>query len=188
MPLVVKVGGSLAETGRLAPCLDHLVALRRPIVVVPGGGPFADAVRAAQKHEGFSDTEAHRRAILAMHEMAGVFMKLQPGLVRAETLADIRAAWQRGRTPVWLPWRMCASDGKIPQDWSITSDGLAARLAERLGRVPVILVKSVSVPRSSSARSLAAAGIIDPAFVTIVRRAGLAWRVTGLSRGLTQRV
>lgn len=177
--LVVKIGGSLTETGRLGAVLRSVARARRPLVIVPGGGAYADAVRERQRREGFSDPEAHRLAILAMHDMAADVMSLQPGLVAADTVAAIRAHWQHGRTPVWLPARMCLRDTTIPADWSITSDGLAARLAEQLGRLPVVLVKSVRVARSAVAAGLADAGIVDPTFARIVRRSGLEWRIAG---------
>jgi aspartokinase-like uncharacterized kinase len=169
----------LTETGRLEAVLKLVARAHRSIVIVPGGGAFADAVRADQTREGFSDDEAHRLAILAMHDMAADFVSLQPGLVGAHTVADIRAAWRRRRVPIWLPTRMCLRDGTIPQDWSITSDGLAARLAEQLGRLSIVLVKPVRVPRSASARSLADSGIVDFAFAAITRRSGLRWSIAG---------
>lgn len=178
-PLVVKIGGSLSETGRLSAVLKLASAAPRPVVIVPGGGAFADAVRADQARKGFSDAEAHRLAILAMHDMAAHFMSLQPGFAGVERVADFHAAWRRGRVPIWLPARMCLRDATIPQDWSITSDGLAARLAEQLGRLPVVLVKSVRVARSAAARTLAARGIVDPAFAAITRRSGLRWSIAG---------
>ena len=46
-PLVVKLGGSLAESKRLASILKIVGASRQSCVIVPGGGAFADAVRAA---------------------------------------------------------------------------------------------------------------------------------------------
>ena len=69
-PLVVKIGGSLVETGRLREILAIVARAQRPTVIVPGGGPFADAVRNAQAEFGFSDEAAHRMAILAMHQTA----------------------------------------------------------------------------------------------------------------------
>lgn len=178
-PLVLKLGGSLAETGRLR---DHLALLgraRRAVVVVPGGGPFADAVRAAQKSMGFSDAAAHDMALLAMHQMAEAMCDLAPRLVAVERLDAMAAAWRRHRVPVWLPTKLCAGDRRIPRDWSITSDGLAARLAERLCDAEVALVKSCPVPAAASAPALARAGIVDPVFPVIVARAKLAWRVLG---------
>lgn len=178
-PLVVKIGGSLSQRGEVARVLALVAATRRRIVVVPGGGVHADRVRERQAREGLSDRDAHRLAIEAMEQTGREYLALQPELVAAHTLSSIREAWRRWQVPVWMPARMCARDTRIPEDWSITSDGLAARLAEQLGSVPVLIVKSLRVPRSVRAEALAALGIIDPAFAAIVRRTGLRWRIAG---------
>lgn len=178
-PVVLKLGGSLAESGRLRTLLALVSRARRPVVVVPGGGPFADAVRDMQSAIGFSDEAAHDMAILAMHQMADAMIALAPRLLGAESLIGIARAWHRRRIPVWLPASLCAGDRRIPRDWSITSDGLAARLAERLGDVELVLVKSRSVKRTASAKTLARQGIVDPVFPGIVERADLEWRVLG---------
>lgn len=178
-PLVLKLGGSLAESGRLRAHLALVRQSRRPVVVVPGGSLFADAVRDTQSSLGFSDDTAHDMALLAMHQMAAAIVDIEPRCVAADTLIAMARAWQRRRVPVWLPMKLCAGDRRIPRDWSITSDGLAARLAERLGDVELVLVKSRAVRAKASAETLARQGIVDGVFPEIVRRADLAWRVLG---------
>lgn len=179
LPLVIKLGGSLAESGRLRMMLAHVRRARRAVVVVPGGGAFADAVRGAQDALGISDAVAHDMALLAMHQMAAVLCDLEPRLVAAETLESMAAAWRHGRVPVWLPAKLCLGDRLIPRDWSITSDGLAARLGERLSGAEVALVKSCVVKKGVSAPTLARRGIVDPVFPLIVARARLRWHVLG---------
>ena len=178
-PVVVKLGGSLAETGRLKSVLSLVCQAKRPVIIVPGGGPYADAVRAAQRELGFSDEAAHDMAILAMNQMGLAMVSLEPRLVAAETLAAMRQAAREGRIAVWLPAKLCARDRDIPRDWSITSDGLAARLAERLGGSLVVLVKSCTVAESATAEELGRKGIVDAAFAGIVRRGGLTWHIVG---------
>lgn len=178
-PVVLKLGGSLAASGRLRALLALVARARRPVVVVPGGGVFADAVRETQRALRFSDDAAHDMALLAMHQMADAMLALESRLVGAETLVGIARAWHRRRIPVWLPAALCAGDRRIPRDWSITSDGLAARLAERLGEVELVLVKSRSVRRTMTAKTMARQGIVDPVFPVIVERADLAWKVFG---------
>ncbi len=178
-PLVLKIGGSLAETGRLRAALALVSRARRPVVVVPGGGPFVDAVREAQAGLGLSDAAAHDMAILAMHQMAAAMTDIAPRLVAADTTREMQRTWRGRRIPVWLPARLCAGDRRIPRDWSVTSDGLAARLAERLGGAEVALMKSCAVPRGASPATLARHGIVDPVFPAIVARAALHWHVLG---------
>jgi aspartokinase-like uncharacterized kinase len=178
-PLVVKIGGSLLAGSRLAGVVATLARARRPLVIVPGGGPFADAVRTAQQRHETSDRAAHAMALLAMHQMGLMLEDMQPRLTAVETLASIRQALAVNRIPVWLPLRLAETDETMPADWSVTSDALAARLAERLRFEGVLLVKSRCVPRGPTAEELAAEGIVDPVFGEIVQRAGLAFRIVG---------
>jgi aspartokinase-like uncharacterized kinase len=178
-PMVVKLGGSLAENDRVGGALDIIARAGRRIVLVPGGGPFADAVRQAQADHQFSNEAAHRMAILAMHQMAELLMDLQPRLKGADSVASMRAIWRNGEIPVWLPHKMCEGDNEIPADWSITSDGLAARLAERLRCNSVVLVKSCNAPEKASAFDLAREGIVDQIFPAIVVRSRIDWVVIG---------
>jgi 5-(aminomethyl)-3-furanmethanol phosphate kinase len=178
-PTVIKLGGSLSESGRIASILKMVGRARLACVIVPGGGTFADVVRAAQVEHGFSEAAAHRMAVLAMHQAGMMLCAIHARLQPAETLAGIRRAIAQSRVPVWLPMKLVDGDRSISRDWNTTSDGLAARLAERLGSAPVVLVKSCRVPRSASAVRLAREGIVDPTFAAIVERGRLSWRVLG---------
>jgi hypothetical protein len=178
-PTVVKLGGSLAESGRLLKILKIVGAARIPLVVVPGGGTFADAVRLAQTDYGFSDAAGHRMALLAMHQTGLMLAALHKRLEPFETLAGLRRALKAGRVPVWLPLKMIETDKRVPADWTATSDGLAARLAERLGGAPVVLVKSCRIGHGATVAALARAGVVDATFAAIVKRARLPWRVLG---------
>jgi 5-(aminomethyl)-3-furanmethanol phosphate kinase len=46
-PVVVKLGGSYAASAEREKWLDAIDRCAGEVVLVPGGGPFADAVRAA---------------------------------------------------------------------------------------------------------------------------------------------
>lgn len=180
--LVLKIGGSLAETGRLKGMLALIADAKRPVVVVPGGGGFAQKVRDLQNALRFDDKSAHRLAMLGMHQMAEMYFTLDPRFAAADSLDGIARILQiGGLTPVWMPLQMCQADPDIPTNWTITSDGLAARLAERMGGAPLVLLKSVDVPRDSTAAALAAEGIVDEAFPGIVARSNIDWRIFGPS-------
>jgi aspartokinase-like uncharacterized kinase len=161
--IVVKLGGSLLGSPHLQPWLAALAASAGAAVVVPGGGPFADAVREAQARHAFGDQAAHRMAILAMEQFAHLLQALEPRLVLADSAASIDAAARAGQTPVWLASRMTFAAADIPESWDVTSDSLALWLAAALGLPGVLLVKSARLPRAgTSAGALAAAGIVDP--------------------------
>ena len=178
-PLVLKLGGSLAESGRLAGLIDIIANATAAVVVVPGGGPFADAVRAIQPQLVLSDALSHRLALLAMHQMGHVIAASHPRFAPTETLAEIAIALAAGSIPVWLPYSLQHDDASLPADWTATSDALAARLAERLGSGSVALVKSCAVPKGATLDDVTTAGIADPVFGDIVRRSGLVWAIYG---------
>jgi len=174
---VIKLGGSHAFAPHLRSWLDAIASRAGSIVLVPGGGPFADAVRDAQPRIGFDDGAAHRMALLAMEQFGCALASLNERFALAESHAEIEAALAARRVPVWLPTRMALAARDIPWSWDVTSDSLAAWLAEELGASAVILVKHKRV--CMSAKELASGGIVDPAFPQFVARTGAAITVLG---------
>ena len=103
---VVKVGGSLAADPRTVRDLVAVLAAaaaRMALLVVPGGGPFAGAVREADGRHGLSDTAAHRMALLAMDQYGLLLADQAPGAVAVPSVGDARAAAAAGLLPVLLP-------------------------------------------------------------------------------------
>lgn len=173
-PWIVKLGGSLHDSPSLRAWLEVVVAAKAPIVIVPGGGPFADAVRMAQKRLKFSNSMAHRMALLAMEQyglaMAGMVKRLQPTRTKQSIAACLRA----GRTPIWMPTAMALGQRDISESWDVTSDSLALWLAQRLGARGLLLVKAARLPTAPcSAAKLSRKGIIDPAFPKMLAKHGL---------------
>lgn len=164
---VLKLGGSLYRSPSLPDWLAML-ARQQGLVLVPGGGPFADQVREAQRRWGFADACGHRMALLAMAQYGQMIAALQPGLVAVSERSELDTALARGETPVCLPGPLLDGDG-LPRDWSVSSDTLALWLARKLGARALILVKSVPPERQATgARELARAGIIDAAFASMM--------------------
>jgi aspartokinase-like uncharacterized kinase len=168
---VVKIGGSLAQQGeRLHRLLAALAAREPRLVIVPGGGVFADAVRSAQGALGFDDALAHRLALDAMGQMAQVFAALAPGLIVASHLEAIAAAHRAGAVPVWDPVALRSGHPELPETWSVSSDSLALWLATALRAERCVLVKSVDAPQGARPRELARLGIVDAAFPAFAKR------------------
>lgn len=178
---VVKIGGSLAASPDLPAWLAALAGPHKAsLVVVPGGGPFADAVRRAQAARHFDDAAAHRMALLAMEQFGIMICALAPGLVPAASADSIAAAQQAGDVPVWMPAAMAGDAPDVAPGWEVTSDSLAAWLASRIGAPALLLVKSSAPPAdAATAEDLAQAGVVDTAFPVQVRRRGFAVHVLG---------
>jgi aspartokinase-like uncharacterized kinase len=140
---VVKVGGGLArEAGddalrTLCRAIGEAGA-RHPLLVVPGGGAFADAVREHDRRFGLQPPTSHRMAILAMEQFGWLLSDLIPGGV---PYTDV-AAGARGRIPILLPAALLASD-PLPASWEVTSDSIAAWVAGAAKAGRLVLVKPV---------------------------------------------
>src|SRR5690606_7143608 len=103
---VVKLGGSTAADTRLFEWIDALAAARTPLVIVPGGGPFADQVRETQAKIGFSDQAAHAMAIHGMEQFGLMLCDLSHRFFPARLEDQMREIVEKGDIPVWLPSAM----------------------------------------------------------------------------------
>ena len=167
--IVLKLGGSLLSS----PALTQYLRLASEkghgqLVIVPGGGVFADQVRTTQKQWQYDDKTAHSMAILAMQQMALLLQGLCPDLVLVDKVTAIHAALQRQHVVVWSPLLTELDAAGVSASWDVTSDSLAAWLAIQLSVSKLILVKSASIPDNSSLEQLTHAGIIDKAFTRLV--------------------
>jgi aspartokinase-like uncharacterized kinase len=176
---VVKLGGSFAFARELEDWLDALATCAGRVVVVPGGGPFADAVRAAQARMRFDDRAAHHMALLAMEQYGVALASLRPGLRLAASIAAIRQALSEPLVPVWSPTGMVLGADDVPASWAVTSDSLAAWLAGAIGAARVLLVKRAAAVGPIDAEQLAATGIVDAAFPSFLRASGAAATIMG---------
>jgi 5-(aminomethyl)-3-furanmethanol phosphate kinase len=138
---VVKVGGGLGRGAgddalrALCTTLGEL-GERHPLLVVPGGAWFADAVREADRRFALPDTTSHRMAVLGMEQYGWLLSELIPGAVRAaQPRADARG------TTVLLPGALDLAE--LPASWQVTSDSIAAWVAGQAGADRLVLVKEV---------------------------------------------
>ena len=166
---VVKLGGSLASGPWLRSWLSELA--RHPVVVVPGGGPFADVVRKMQPDLGYGDGAAHRMALMAMDQFGRALVDMDPRFMLASQPMDIGRALASRRPVIWQASSLIEGHRDIQEGWDVTSDSLSAWLAGALGVSRLILVKS-ALPEGPVTRvaDLMADGLVDPAFAKFLPR------------------
>ena len=143
---VVKLGGSLANSEELPHWLEVIAtAGAGKVVLVPGGGPWADEVRAAQKREGFDDRVAHRKALRAMEQYGRLLAATRPEIRSCGRHRGNSRGLEIGQVPVWMPYEMVVADPSIPESWEVTSDSLAAWLADKLNASGLLLAKAFAI-------------------------------------------
>jgi 5-(aminomethyl)-3-furanmethanol phosphate kinase len=190
-PLVVKVGGGLLRDqgldGLRCACAEvNEIATRRPVLVVPGGGPFADAVRALDARWGLDDAVAHRLALHAMDQLGVLLAPLLPG-PEINVLSVVQAF---------------AGSTEIPESWTVTSDSLAVFAAAAVGAVEAVLLKPVAgvlarwpsndpplenltVAQLQALQDAGEGRAVDPYLPEAVRRTGVAVTVRSPGSGDT---
>jgi len=165
-PTVIKVGGAVCREGatrHTALAAVGQFAERRRILVVPGGGAFADEVRAAQQAQGFSEDIAHWMAILAMDQLARVIAAELEGAHLIHLRNEVDPVHHAGKIPVLAPHTWLRAADPLPHSWDITSDSIAAFIAGAVGACELILLKPVDGPLD---------GLVDRGFAS-TRPAGL---------------
>lgn len=168
--IVIKLGGSLLESEGLLQCIEAIEQnyQGKELIVVPGGGCFAEQIRGLQKRWHFNDKAAHEMAILAMQQMALLFQSLNSAFDIVHNVANFPALLKLKKILIWSPDINELNSAGIPANWDITSDSLAAWLAKTLAAEELILVKSITLEQHLSCHELAAKGIVDKAFVQFV--------------------
>ena len=140
---VVKVGGSLLAHPEVLRSVMLRMAKARSVLVVPGGGLFADAVRALDASVAPLDLHTHWMAVLAMDQYAEILVdRLDGGGVRVETLAEAHQVLSMGRVPVLAPSRWLRAADPLPHSWDVTSDSIAAWVAGQAGAGRLVLIKA----------------------------------------------
>ncbi|MEQ1486190.1 uridylate kinase [Methyloglobulus sp.] len=164
--IVIKLGGSLLQSGLFQQCLDKVESCYqgRTVVIVPGGGVFADQVRSLQQQLQFDDRTAHLMAILAMQQMALLIKGLKPRFKIAASISEINKQSNQHNAVIWSPDVVELDNAEIPSSWDITSDSLAAWLAKTLDADELILVKSVNIDIDFDVLKLVQQQIVDVAF------------------------
>ncbi|HET9270212.1 MAG TPA: hypothetical protein VFO31_18680, partial [Vicinamibacterales bacterium] len=110
-------------------------------LIVPGGGPFADAVRDAYARGVVDDDAAHWMAVLAMDQYAELLAsRMSRGCVVTSLSAACRAA-SAGQVPILAPSRWLREADPLPHSWDVTSDSIAAWIAGQVGARRLVLVK-----------------------------------------------
>ncbi len=144
---VVKLGGGvLAHIEHFDAALAAIAAAApsRRLLVVPGGGPFADAVREVDRRLRLSADAAHWMAVLAMNQYAHLVAARLPVSVLVAEPREIAAALGAGpvgHIPVLAPYRWLREIDPLPHAWDVTSDSIAAWVAGAVGARRLVLIK-----------------------------------------------
>ena len=157
---VLKIGGSLSRGQSLAALCQEIGRLgaRHRLLVVPGGGDFADIVRDHYRRYRLKETTAHAMALSAMDQYGWLLGDLMPNGDVVRDLLSARKSTASGRVPILLPATLLIQADPLPHSWQVTSDSIAAWIAGLACASRLVLLKDVDGLLSDLSRS-------DPAAV-----------------------
>jgi aspartokinase-like uncharacterized kinase len=143
---VLKIGGSLAvypeKLKKLCTKLSKL-SEKNFIVIVPGGGEFADTVRTVDARFFLSSQIAHRMAILGMDQYGLLLSNLTVNSLVADSLDAAKRALTSGKMPILLSSKLLFQDIVLENSWEVTSDAISVYIAHLLSASKIILVSDV---------------------------------------------
>ncbi len=168
---VVKVGGSLFDLPDLGQRLRQWLAVQPPAhnVLIAGGGPLVEQIRAWHAEEPIEDAAAHWMCVDLLTVTAHMLHAWMPEipLVEDDCLLCQRVGEPGATIFGPAPWMRHSEPGLpgtwLPSNWETTSDSIAGRLAAALLADEFVLMKS-ALPRRKTSRelsALAAVGYID---------------------------
>jgi len=163
---LIKLGGSLLTTPHLTSWLNLIAAQQGDIILIAGGGIFADSVRIAQQLCPFSEQAAHEMALLAMSQYALLLQDSCKKLQAFSSLDELEKILKEKQSiPIWHPTKLCMEYAEeIAASWKMTSDSLAAWLAKKIGAKRLILIKSAPCPVEFKLETLVAQDLVDELF------------------------
>jgi len=143
--VVLKIGGRLGRGEKLEALCQSLTNLgrRHRILVVPGGGAFADTVRDYDARYQLSSSASHWMAVLAMDQFGHLLSELIPDSKFVRSLPSAGRVAGAGRVPVLIPFDLLWREDPLAHSWSVTSDAIAAWVAELVRAPMLILLKTV---------------------------------------------
>ena len=201
---MVKVGGSLLDYADLARALGVWLGRQPPghFVFVAGGGKLARWVQKAEALYRLDEETTHWLCIDAMSVTARLLASL---LGDVPVVRDFDSLRQTSGNSIEEERKLVVFDAApflhegeanmpgepLPRNATVTSDSIAARCAELLGPVPLVLLKSDDPPAWATRRSAVESGYVDRQFeraarqvssVTCVNLRGGSWEAVELQQ------
>lgn len=162
--IVAKVGGSLYDWPDLGPAVTAWLAHQpEPVLLFPGGGDAADAVRSWDRVHSLGEDASHALAIRSLSLGAHFLRQLLGAIPIVES-----------PTPGILdPYPYFLTQTGPPHSWNVTTDSLAAWVAIQSKASKLVLLKSIDIPVSLSWTEASDAGFVDRHFPTMLASANL---------------
>jgi len=166
---VIKLGGSLLDWPAMPTAFARWLAAQPPAVdvMVVGGGAVVEAIRSWDRTFTLDPVAMHWLCVRAMSLTAEFAGSLLADARIAHTIRDLRLRVEGGVQILDVEAFLRADQQRhdpLPCDWSVTSDSIAARVAQALEAHELALLKSALPSAAQSRAALAECGYVDRFF------------------------
>ena len=143
---ILKIGGSWITSNHLNELIDLLKKKTSTdnLILVVGGGCFADSVRWAFKKKKMSMKTANYLALKSTEIFARMLKEIDEDI---QLIKNIKSLKKKGNLKVWLPSKLLKEESSFLKNWDSTSDSVAAWLYEKLNAKGLLFIKSLKLTR-----------------------------------------
>ncbi|CAB3287396.1 [5-(aminomethyl)furan-3-yl]methyl phosphate kinase [Methanocaldococcus lauensis] len=141
---IVKIGGSLTYDAKplLKTLKDYAKENNKNIVIIPGGGEFANVVRKIDKFLNLSNSLSHKLAIKCMDLIGEIYSEI--GNIKAyDTLFNLKREINKEKIAILLPSKILISTDISEHSWDVTSDSLSLYIGNLLDVKEIIIATDV---------------------------------------------
>jgi len=145
--LIVKIGGKILENkenleSTIAQfkhiCENNIV---QKIIIIPGGGTYANFVRKIDEKISIGDELSHWMAIFAMNCNGIELSQKYNDIKFFDNLGELKKSNER--IAVFLPYDFINQRDELPHIWDVTSDSITVYIAHHLGLKDCFLIKDI---------------------------------------------
>lgn len=174
---VLKIGGSWITNPKLKTLIGRLEKKKKgKIIIVAGGGCFADSVRFAFKKTKMSEKLANTLALKSTEIFCSYLKNINKKLYLT---TDKR--FKENSLNVWLPSVILSNEKSFKRNWDSTSDSVAAWLSDNIKADGLVFIKSLKkFEKINKLADLQKKNIIDKNTSTYLKSFKGEIKITGL--------
>ncbi len=145
--VIFKIGGKILENyeninttiAQLSQIYKEKII--KKIILIPGGGSYANFVRNLHDKLEFDEELAHWMAILSMNYNGIELNEKFPEIITIDNISKLK---KLNKTfSIFLPFKFLKENDQLPHNWEVTSDSIALFLAKELVLNKCFLIKDV---------------------------------------------
>ena len=138
---IVKNGGSWLKNPKLPLLINFLQKFaKEKIVLVAGGGGFAETVRSVYTSNKMTEETGHILAMKATEIFAYYLKSINPKI----SITNKNTNFIKKNLNLWIPTEKLSFEKKFKKNWESTSDSIATWLYSNTKSKGVVFVKSLS--------------------------------------------